>query len=141
MSKGKDQVMMKILQENMEFSSALESMGKETRHSNISMIISMFQKAVTELEVSLRNGFLDNKFTNIPDIKLHSGDIENEVNLESMQSVLRFLSGNLSLLCEHALEFSRDAGNPSLVEKYCTGMDYLRKRADHIYTDLVEDNL
>ncbi len=141
MSGNLDQSILKILEENMKFSSELEEMINDTNHSNISMILKMFQGALNELEKALREGSFSSEYRNIPDIKIHSGKPGEMVDIESMQSVLRFLSGRLSALHDNAMSISSGRGKKSVLVQYIEGVEYLRKRSEHMYHDLVEKQL
>ena len=136
-----DQATLKIIGENMNFSSELEGMIKDTTHTNISMILKMFQNALNELEESLREGTVSREYRNIPDIMAHSGKSFESVDIESMQSVLRFLSERFSTLHDSALEMSSGTRKKIVLSKYIEGIEYLRKRSEHMYHDLVEKQL
>ena len=141
MSGKLDQSILEILEENMNFSSELEEMIKNTNHSNISMILKMFQGALNELEKAMREGSFSSEYRNIPDIKIHSGKSGEIVDIESMQSVLRFLSERLSVLHDNALGKSSGKGKKTVLDQYIEGIEYLRKRSEHMYHDLVEKQL
>ena len=141
MSGKLDQSILEILEENMNFSSELEEMIRDTNHSNISMILKMFLGALNELEKALREGSFSSEYRNIPDIKIHSGKSGEIVDIESMQSVLKFLSEKFSILHDNALGMSSDKGKKTVLAKYIEGIEYLRKRSEHMYHDLVEKQL
>ncbi len=124
-----------IPENNRVLVKSLNELKKKTTHTNISMILDYFIENIKELLRCFENGEEKAFPTSYEDIKINDYMKMPVPDPESLQSVILYISQQLTDECKHLDEMKT---TDSLLKSYIISLNSLRKRAEHLYVDLVE---
>ena len=124
-----------IIVGNEDITDKLYEMREKTTHTNITMILDFFIETLEVLKESLEGEKKMDQLKEYEDMKISEHMKTPYPDPESLQSVLLYTAEIISN------EFKRigkmDTKNEK-IQLYNKNMDNLRKRAEHLYHDLVE---
>ncbi len=124
-----------IIVGNEDITDKLYEMREKTTHTNITMILDFFIETLEVLKESLEGEKKMDQLKEYEDMKISEHMKTPYPDPESLQSVLLYTAEIISN------EFKRigkmDTENEK-IQLYNKNMDNLRKRAEHLYHDLVE---
>lgn len=132
---GKDPLKVSILQRNSELVESLMNLKTKTTHNNIAMILDYFIDNLKDL-YSLFERDEEKAFPReYDDIKINEYMKMPVADPNSLQSVILFTAHSLAKENE---ELGKIETKSSFIDHYINSIDSLRKRAEHMYMDLVE---
>lgn len=131
----KDPLKVSILQRNSELVESLMNLKTKTTHSNISMILDYFIDNLKDLYSHFEKDEEKEFPKEYDDIKINEYMKMPVADPNSLQSVILFTADSLAK--EHE-ELKNIEPKNSFIDHYINSMDSLRKRAEHLYMDLVE---
>ena len=133
--KENQQEIASIIVGNEDITDKLYEMREKTTHTNITMILDFFIETLEVLKESLEGEKKMDQLKEYEDMKISEHMKTPYPDPESLQSVLLYTAEIISN------EFKRigkmDTENEK-IQLYNKNMDNLRKRAEHLYHDLVE---
>jgi hypothetical protein len=131
----KDPIKASILQRNADLVESLKVLREKTTHSNISMILDYFIENLNDLYIRFEKGERKEFPKEYDDVKINEYMKMPVADPDSLQSVILYTAENLA---KEFKTLNLSETMEPLVKNYINSMDSLRKRAEHMYMDLVE---
>lgn len=135
-----DVIIKEIKTRNSNLRKDFSQLGKETNHTNISMIVNEIVSAMEKYSSCLEKGSTSAILTKREDLGIYLFRKVKDPDPESLQSVLLYISGKLMNEVGEDRNLTKDLKS-ECINTYIEGLETLRIHIEHLYHNLVEKQL